>query len=561
MSSVTPASFIDDGSSFHKRTPHGLHPAHVSDWISNPDSDTSSAYTGSYIDDGADMLDPNKHAPGFGPIDARFYKQRKRKENEKMGPWNDDMQKAIAGDIQHNLHKMRGIGNLDIRKVGRHEAEEEKRDKHGRRKKDTVTIPMPPKWGTFVVKGDDGRVIVVDEDGMEFDSGPPQVPIHQHELPPRWVKAPSTVSIPSLPTPSLTSSEQRHSRDKHAKRHPRRDKKSKHNASHKVLTPIPESEYEDEPRLSDGEDLASPTGFFMTGGKDGWPSRSYSAFITAEARLTYTLPARYSSRKPHRSSLHEDDKVSAKSSSTYKPVTIEDAPDTSSENASIIKDAGWGGGWGDVRAGSEQSWGGNKKDSHMSSRHSTKAPSNAAWTASQAASDHHPSTSVQNWIGDKVKTISSASSHKSEHHSHRSHTRSHRSRSSSHAPSDKTSEASWDGYELPKSQSEVSVAGSGSERGWPGSQASSQHTSSHRSRKSSKSGGSDQWGGSQKANVDGWAGDQIASESGTSWKDGGEGSRAYSNGYDEDNETYLNDNWGGVAVRVRSRRESNSGWE
>jgi len=35
----------------------------------------------------------------------------------------------------------------------------------------------------------------------------------------------------------------------------------------------------------------------------------------------------------------------------------------------------------------------------------------------------------------------------------------------------------------------------------------------------------------------------------------------YANGYDEDDETYLNESWDGVPVRVGSRKGSGGGWE
>ena len=127
MSSITPPSFVDDGGSFTKRIPHGLHPQHVAHWIASTGSDIS-AYTGSFIDDGADMLLPNNTTPGFGPIDPRFYKQRKRKEG-KDGVWSDDMQKAISGDMQRHLVSMRGLKGLEVKRHGQGDDKaEEKKD-------------------------------------------------------------------------------------------------------------------------------------------------------------------------------------------------------------------------------------------------------------------------------------------------------------------------------------------------------------------------------------------------------------------------------------------------
>ncbi|KAF2023611.1 hypothetical protein EK21DRAFT_80491 [Setomelanomma holmii] len=543
MSSITSPSFVDDGGSFQKRIPRGLHPAHIAKWIDSSNSDTTSAYTGSYIDDGADMLYASGGAPGFGKIDPKFYKQRKRKEG-KDGVWNEDIQKAVAGDIQRSLDKMRGVRNVEIKSVGAEKKSQEAKD----REKDTVMVPLPPKWGTFVIKADDGRVIVVDEDG-EFDSGPRKLAPEQQSV--KWIKAPTMIDTPSVPPPSLKHSA---SRDKE-RRTKERKKHKEISLPTKTLTPIPESEYEDGYVPSAGEDLFSPTGFFMTGGADGWPSRpatSTTDLNTVEACLAYTLTTgklAVPTAVAHEIGKKDFDNVSNKTYSTYRPVTVEDAPDTSSENAPIVKQVSWAG----SQKGSVSGWGGSNDglgDCHKSSVKSSKYGSDAiedeAWTASEAASEIHMGASVQNWVGDRVKTISETSTHKSRARSHRSRRHKTRSQSRSHAPSehswadgDKDSEATWDGYEKPKTLSEVSVAGTGSERSWPDSQASEQRH------------GSRSWAGSQRANVDGWPSDQTESE---------DGQATYANGYDEDNATYLNENWGGVKVRVGSRRESVAGW-
>jgi hypothetical protein len=583
MSSITPASFVDDGSSFEKRI---LHPTHNRKWLNDAASDTTSAYSGSYIDDGADMLLPSRRAPGFGPINPKFYKQRKRNENENDA-WNNDIQKAVGGDIGRSLEKLRGIGGVEVK---RHT---ETLDKHGKRRKDTITIPLPRRWGTFIIKADDGRVIVVDEDG-EFDSGP-QV----QQEPRKWVKAPTTVSAP----PSEK----------------RRESKTKHLGPIKSLTPIPESEYEEGCVLEGGEDLMSSTGFFMTGGASGWPERSASPIKSRQssrrsnslnpASPMRSLPGSWpspllspskgasvsgmstssaepwggvksrSSKKSHRSSRHGDDNVSTKSYSTYKPATVEDAADTSSANGSLAKEGGWGSsqkskgdegnggpngsetGWGEDKQASENGWGGSKnsssssiKSSHRSSRPAddtdiwseqplprgilSEQPLPSGIRPGQPLPSRHNVPSVaQNWIGDHVKTISEASTHKSRshHHKHHSHSRS-RDPSTHLSP---PSEVSWDGFEKPKTMSDVSVAGTGSERSSPESR--------QRSRRSNRT---DNWGGSQEASV----GERTDSESGL-------GNR-YEDGYDEDNGTCLNGSWSGVKVRVRRRRGSTNagGW-
>lgn len=285
MSSITPQSFIDDGGSFAKRTPRGLDRGHVAKWVTSNSSDTS-AYTGSFIDDGVDMHLPPGGAPGFGSIDTRFYKQKKRKEprHDVETMWNKDVQRAISGDIQRNLKKIRGLGGLEVKKPDRDQGMSETAGGQGEKKKDTVTIPMPPQWGTFVIKAEDGRVIVVDKDG-EFDSGP-QKAVSEQQRP--WVKAASTIEpasparTPFPPSPPKHHNSTRPSKEssgdspKQKTKGKKTDKNKKSRQSHrsppKALTPIPESDYEDGYLPYGGEDMGSPTGFMMTGGASGWPS-------------------------------------------------------------------------------------------------------------------------------------------------------------------------------------------------------------------------------------------------------------------------------------------------
>ncbi|CAO2647240.1 Nn.00g081620.m01.CDS01 [Neocucurbitaria sp. VM-36] len=637
MSSITPPSFVDDGASFAKRIPHRLHPKHISYWLDSTDS-SASAYTGSFIDDGADMLLPSHDTPGFGSIDARFYKQRKKKEAKDV-LWNDDVKRAISGDMARNLAKIRGLGGVELKRKDQGSSNEEE-------KKDTVTVPIPLKWGTFVIKAEDGRVIVMDRDG-EFDSGPREVRKKSHEAT-RWIKAAASVEPPSptrMSTTVLSLPEQRTShvsKDHKKHSHSHKQKKEGHKYHHsssplKLLAPILESEYEEGYQPSAGEDLVSPTQFFMTGGASGWPSRTPTSVVASPG----LAPTRYDSsvlktpvksRSPvpsppggwpspplspvtsvaveqvwggsknvkawgeddsqsversetayrfHKSGRsHQSrkarkqdlDNVSTRTYSTYKAPTVEDAPDISSdEKMRGYVQTGWGGSiksnsvkeseksgkgrdiddWtGHAKATGEQSWAGSNHGSRESWKGSAKAADDESGMASQVASG-------QGW-GDNGKT----------------------------------SGTSWDGYERVKTISEVSVVGTGSSRSSLGSRVSSRHGAaapSHRSQTSdvhsehrgqtgwgcsqtNRQGWSsrkscvddDDWGGGQKTSDRGWA---SSSKGGSerSWKGSHAGSRAeasrYANGYDEDNETYLNQNWGGTPVRVGSRQTRVAGWD
>jgi len=280
MSALTPLSFIDDGASFTRRTPYSLHPSQISAWLDNAGSTTPhspvSTYTGSFIDDGADLLPPRAQQPGFGAIDARFYKQKKRSERAEAVVWNEAVQKAITGDLQRNLDKIRGLGHVG---VCRGDGEGLGRRNRG----ETVRVPVPRVWGTFVIRGDHGRVIVVERDG-EFDSGMPKV--EEEAQGKRWVKAESTAPSEVLKKPSTR------------------------------MDARPCVGREDR-ELSGGADDASPTEFVMTGGASGWPSSA---------------------------STNRDDADSwpmgRGDCSTYKAPTVEDGRNTSSESVVSVDQKG-----------------------------------------------------------------------------------------------------------------------------------------------------------------------------------------------------------------------------
>lgn len=572
MSSLTSPSFVDDGSSFRNRVPHHLYSTHLTNQLNSFESDTLTAYTGSFIDDGADMLPPPRAAPGFGRVDPRFYGQRKRRDEEKREVWNDDIQKAVVGDIRRSLNQIRSIGVIEVkRSPGRGKRE----------KKDTVTISLPPRWGTFVIKADHGRIIVIDEDG-EFDSGP----LQQQELK-KWVEAPTAIELPSLP--SVSPSEKKIHKDKENYRYQLEPSKS--------LTTISESEHKHIHQPSISGHSMSPTGFSMTGGASEWPSGTVSSigspikskrssrhsFVSSPGKDKSRSPLRSPpggwpsppllgkkgnsivststvqswgeeksccSHKNTKSSRHDVDNTSNKTYSTYKPAAVEDAPDTSSENNSMLQAKACN----YSQKNSASSWGGSNRvnehsciDSRQGSRktlpHSGKPRANV----------NTHGASVQNWVSDHVKTVSEASTQ----------SRSIRDRSQTifRVPS----EISWDGYEIPKTMSEVSIAGTGSERSWSHSQTSSRHSQDRRSKGSSRQGhksstrGSStgwqdsehSWRGSQKAIV----GERVDTKHGPRWDNGKE--------YDVDSKTYLNED--GVRVRMGSRswsrRESVSGWE
>ncbi|RMZ68217.1 dephospho- kinase [Pyrenophora seminiperda CCB06] len=641
MSAITPQSYVDDGTSFKKRTPHGLSKHHVAKWISSG-SDTS-AYTGSFIDDGADMQLRDGATPGFGAIDKRFYKQPKPKE-PKPGHetlWNEHVQTAITGDVQRNLKIIRRLGDVRVKK--KDDARGGDGDGHegggGAEKEETVTVPVPPQWGTFVIRADDGRVIVVDEEG-EFDSGGPVEAVDERPKP--WVKAASTTVPPSSTGISVPLSPPKHQSKKEIKT--RKHKTSKH-LPPKILTSIPEAETEyEDGYLPATEPAGSPTNFLMTGGASGWPSRSDTSIASPAPSVSdgyeyvgiaspcktasvksgyrYVRPesvgyeyekpptdivsktaserswngghlekawqghkashAQGSERSYGRSSSaksqHEKkdgDEISMKSFATYKAPTVEEAPDTASEGTAA---AGWGRG-GKKGSNSVQSSpnteklnNNNKPIWDVPHPHTWamdgKAPSQQSWDNRPKAADN-PS-----WTGIQPSAFP------------------HRAHSTTSNPPRPPSEAPWDGFERSKTFSDVSILGSGSERESQGSGSRhwSRASSTHKSR-ASHTRNSPTWNQEGEADQARWATGGAASQTSSkkshhrqptspiskvrpdtrhaagSWNDGqklspgavaavaaggwdNNGATKYANGFEEPNQTYLNETWGGVPVRV-----------
>ncbi|KAF1836109.1 hypothetical protein BDW02DRAFT_257298 [Decorospora gaudefroyi] len=674
MSTTTPPSFLDDGSSISARIPQVLSPPHIQKWISasSATSSVSTPYTGSFFDDGEDLLDPTGGTPGFGSVDRGFYRVGRRKEKEKDGGevWNEDVAKAVGGDMRVCLGKVGELGRVKVwKRVGRErngdgakEKEKKRRGGTSRTTDNTVKVPLPRRWGTFVIRGEDGRVIVVDRDGAEFDSGPGS---GVRERPARWVKAASTVPAASpLPSIVASSTKGRHASKERSKerkkvsdgKRTRSPTRTSHTEPIKTLTPIPESDYESGNGywLSGGEDIGSPTHFWMTGGVKGWPlstvaggekeegkdsvpdspvSKGFRYVVPGSTGYEYVVPASPAksnisspvrspraewpsspapsvsrssqgktktasdvswngeqfesawkadsvmhshksdesrrSKKSHKSSKIMDD-ASVKTYSTYRAPTVEDAPNSSSEEKEGGGRSAWG---GSAKSEIVKGWGDGSKKSGRHSSIGGRVAHPHTWEGSLKSWDSRPKAADNPcWTG-----VEASHSPKPEFGG---------------SPTRAESEATWDGFERVKTLSEVSVAGSGSElgsrmsvpsqrshhshrRGGHGAWAEEDRGSqaSHRSHRSSRHERSTTWetGGSQTsrksskhAEVDAWdhAGSQASwsSEKARVDDDGWDEGAKCANGFDEANETYLNDSWGGVPVRVGSRAGSGVGW-
>ncbi|KAL6704391.1 hypothetical protein ACN47E_008243 [Coniothyrium glycines] len=531
MSTISDPSFIDDGGSFPRRVPPASSPTDTAHWAVQNDMHAASSYTGSFVDDGADLLPASPTAPGFGKLDARYYKQRKRSTTK--GVWNDDVQRAVSGDIQRSLAKIQGLGGVRVKRRGENSEKGFK-------------MLIPRKWGTFVIKGKDGRVVVVGEDG-EYDSEDVR---GEGEM--RWVEAEKPVE---------GGNEEKERRGRRRRRHGKEPEPQRA----KSLSTIAESEYEEQGGVGKEEDVVSQTAFFATGAKSGWPSPSVS-LRSADTGQTVkqrddnrktsdkpksrvpSLPQKWSapaailiqdSRTSRRDSrrkgsptcesnssrstqrngkpdahLSKDHAGSVKTYSTYRPPAVEDALETSSES---VKKR-----WTRKRGSGSRD--GNLKDLGAVEMDTNKWVLRVREESDRSHHERATSSGVSIWKEDTGGLW---------------------------IGEDNTNEDSWDGFERVKAISEIGVA-----------DGDSGHESTF---------GRGSWN-CDKARVDdeGWAEskkDDVAWEaSGGGIKDSSSHSSSrsrasrYGKGHGEDDQTNLNDNWGGTSVRVALRRTSVGGW-
>lgn len=537
MSSITPLSFVDDGLEIEKRIRHSdshnlrkglrgtFHEAHQT----NP----SSVYTGSFIDDGADMLLPAKSTAGFGKVDDKFYEEVKAKQRKKSNKWNADMQRAISGDIQNNLARMKGIANIQVKKKPVQQtdekacAEEKVESQKDEEKKEAVKVRVPPKWGTFVIKAGNGRIIVVDEDG-EYDSGPQPTNVQRME---RWVKAPSTamgppmqaaqslLSVPPPPPPPKVTSFKVDSYVSKARKDVR--KYSKEGSRHENAESKLPRKHEKKHSKNVEEKVTSPTNFAMAGGASGWPISLVSptksppgAFPLSPVR---SVTASKDSWKGNRS--HGRDGAWGRLSGK--------------ESVEDVSMQSWGQGFDNKsqKATSDGSW---KQDLEKAS---AKSASSKSWgpdldydyeqTPTDRSFKHSPNKastkplSILSWAQNVEKASMKSASWKDDF--------------------DNMSTKSFSAYRPPTVEDALETPQKEKEA-W------------------------DMWATGSAPCGDDWA--KQSDKGKTDWgKESREGSssckgrRKYKNGYDENNETYLNANWGGVPVREGPRWSSVAGWD
>ncbi|KAK7188945.1 hypothetical protein PSPO01_05054 [Paraphaeosphaeria sporulosa] len=299
VTSITPPSFVDDGLNLSRRMPRAEH-RDVNSWLEGAQasvappvvSPTSAAsetiYTGSFIDDGADMVYPSVPiVPGCGIVDRAFYSKGKWRTSKYDAEWTIEKEKALAGDMWRSLARMRSIARVEVKDAGEaHRREEKKRRKEHRvgavENDGRVRIPKPLTWGTFVIEGSDGRVVVVDKEA-DYDSGRPgereEMGAREREYEERIGKRKAKdaarrekESDKEVKVRAAVEARERREREEEEKARAqaasgdqqRKDEHRRHRCrqpSSRLLAPIPEAHTPEESVT----DIVSPTKFFMTG--------------------------------------------------------------------------------------------------------------------------------------------------------------------------------------------------------------------------------------------------------------------------------------------------------
>ncbi|KAF3009681.1 hypothetical protein E8E13_008399 [Curvularia kusanoi] len=308
MTTAAP-SFIDDGTSFpHRHSLFHTHPA-------PPASSTSSSpsTSSSYVDPGSPLPPPSPHS-----------KCRAQSEDT---PWNDDIARAVSGDIGRSLARLRRVASVrplirEDRDEGgeRNDVDEERAKKERRdRRKGVVSVSVPGPWGVFVIKSEDGRVIVVDSEG-DFEGGGSdnaegieswrgrdewrrrnarrrEDEATDEQMGMHLSRHDERTSRPAW-TPTCSQSSESHSPPRTSRRRSKKktrslDTRSEHGFGKSVQITPP----------------TSPTEHMMTGGASGWPSRKPSLRLSTKShiiphaitwgntRSSLPLPQSYSSKK------------------------------------------------------------------------------------------------------------------------------------------------------------------------------------------------------------------------------------------------------------------------
>jgi hypothetical protein len=283
MSDSTPCSYVDDGVDIEARIPKGGSAWDIDSWAEHVADSGSTIDTASYMDDGRDLLPAT--GIGFGaPIVDTDAQHRKRAEKK----YHPGMQKAVSAQIGNMLAGVKAMGQVKVcerEKTTQQQGQIGNEDKTGEKKENAppgavrIRFPAPPPM--FIIHdGKGGDVLVIDEDGEEFDSRMPEglrLPVvveePEPEKPPKEEKRDiNQMSPPHLKNhPSNTQNQEKQQKeqknDDNKKKQRKQQKKGNTTQQQQPKPPSKRSEALPKPTNSP----APGPNFMMSGALNGWP--------------------------------------------------------------------------------------------------------------------------------------------------------------------------------------------------------------------------------------------------------------------------------------------------
>ena len=183
MSDFIPRSSADDGLELDPHIPTA-DDLHLGRWAGSFRNSSSAPDTAvDFYDDGADLCPPSREpgAPGFGMINPDFHKQARKKKHEKEFP--TQFQDAVTADIRETLRDIKHSTTVHLAPEVKRKRKPRKEEREGPQDiaaGERIQVPVSKKRVSFVVHGENGQVVIIDNEGAVMDSSP----IHQVPPPP-----------------------------------------------------------------------------------------------------------------------------------------------------------------------------------------------------------------------------------------------------------------------------------------------------------------------------------------------------------------------------------------
>ncbi|KAF2269427.1 hypothetical protein CC78DRAFT_612406 [Lojkania enalia] len=273
ISSQAPMSFVDDGGpDFEERMPAHSTYNDIRRWAESIMDETASMR--SYVDDGADLHQPEGNVPRFGAVNQQYYSNPNPRPSRDYHP---AVVRAVSMSIYNNLRYYDEIWRRVEPLLALNNQWGVSQDAGVDPPPGYVRIPLPYEPPTFVIYGEDGHVVVVDGPGPVIDSRPPP------ELR-SW--APQQLATQQLAPQTMAQQSESQAEGKQTSARKRRKGKEKRGKREK------QKEWTEDPVPVEGGDFLTAGGLenpSLANSDDSW-ERDLKVVMTYQAPTVETLP-------------------------------------------------------------------------------------------------------------------------------------------------------------------------------------------------------------------------------------------------------------------------------